>query len=355
MCYNDTAGMLVKYADFFALSEPRKQDLKKYRLRKKLKKVTQKYIARQYAVYDKASGKIEEFRQKSECELDEFFSVDKCLGSEDKLSDEFIEGLEINHLSPDDGFKIRRHIIEGIESDNLNKRSYFLRIQYLLSHFEIIDREVGEFGEDVSTCPFCGDSVRDFMRSCASCGQVLRDIDFNEHALKDASNQFNDFLESLDAKHSKRKDNQVAIEDGDELADLKKHYNRYLSDYEFEDVAEYYNGDVEECVLAFFKNRISNKDDYYNYLYYLSDVALSAGKYEEGIVYLIQLAILSMSAYDSKKGMYDVLELLVNVKLKRSVDLDVLFKKAVDTFEFDEFNKNHKEVYQIFDYALKLN
>lgn len=78
------------------------------------------------------------------------------VGSEDKLCDDFIQHLEKFNLSIDDGFKIRKHLVNKLESSELNEKSYYQRLLYLLDHFEGIDKEIGEFDESVEECPFCG-------------------------------------------------------------------------------------------------------------------------------------------------------------------------------------------------------
>lgn len=85
--------------------------------------------------------------------------------------------LENNNLTIDGGFKIRNHVIEKLDSEELTKTSYWQRIGYLLSNIDQIDKKIGDYDESIEECPFCGELISDSMRSCPTCGLSIREID----------------------------------------------------------------------------------------------------------------------------------------------------------------------------------
>ena len=175
--FRDPVLDFIKYGDFFALTEPRKYDFKKYNCRKKLKRVSEKYIDEKFSIWENKAEEIEYFIQRKENELIEQFHVDNIVGSENELTDTFIKQLEEFNLSIADGFKIRMHIVDKLDSGELNEKSYYQRLLYLLCHFEVIDREISEFEETTEICPFCRYNLPDYARSCLKCGLHIKNIE----------------------------------------------------------------------------------------------------------------------------------------------------------------------------------
>ena len=184
--FTDSFLDLIKNHDFFALTEPRKYDFKKHNCRKKLKKVNKKYIDEKYSIWDDNEVEIDEFRIKKDMELHELFSIDNMVGSEDKLSDDFIVKLSKFNLSKEDGFKIREHIVNKMELGQLNGKSYYQRVLYLLNYFENIEKETKDYDESAKCCPFCRRPIPDYARSCLHCGLHIRDLDFEEFVVENS-------------------------------------------------------------------------------------------------------------------------------------------------------------------------
>lgn len=132
--FRDSALEIVKYSDFLALTEPRKYDLKTYKCRKKLKNVSEKYIDDRYAVWKDSCEKILDFIEKTDEKIKQYIHVDNVIGTEEELNESFVELLNKQNLSVEDGFEIRRHVGDKIKSGELNDRSFFTRVKYLLEH-----------------------------------------------------------------------------------------------------------------------------------------------------------------------------------------------------------------------------
>lgn len=235
----------IKYSDVMALTLPRKGDLKKYKLRKKLKKVTEKYLDRCYESYMDSEDEIEEYFDNVESDINELISVERIMGTEDMLVDEFKECLNDFGLSDEDGFKIIENINNALENDELTIKGCPTRMQYLVKNIDRID---GEAVDDEGCCPFCGEPINEVYKSCENCGQKLRDISVMEKFSQDLGNfDINDFLDDFD--HDKFSEllesdefwGRVPIEENDPYFDLKTFYNETLTSFDFEEVKEFYD------------------------------------------------------------------------------------------------------------------
>lgn len=372
--FRDPVLELVKYSDFFALTEPRKYDFKKYKCRKKLKRVTEKYIDDKFQIWDIKADEIEDFIQRKDNELAVEFSVENMIGSEDKLTESFTQKLKAFDLSMDDGFKIRNHVIGKIESGELNEKSYYQRVLYLLGDFEAIDKEIGEFDETVEVCSFCGQDIPDFARSCLKCGLHIREIDFEQHTvdkLNDTMEKlFTDFAEYL---KSDVFDEPAAIEDDDEMMELKWFFNEHMLDYDFDEFLAFYksadkNLSIEQIKDIFLEDKLNNSlgtkeefSTYFTYLVHYFYYNEHIGKYDDAFIKLVQMAILaSNKAKDKNKILEstphsaDVLFAVEDMEaLDYSFDVSKLFDEAVKTFRIRKYNKHHgrvlKELHEIFD------
>ncbi len=359
----------IKYDNFFALSEPRKYDFKKHNCRKKLKRVTEKYIDDRVETWELNYEEIEDFIQRKDSEIANELLVENMIGSEDELCDDFINFLEESNLSIDDGFKIRNHVVDKLDSGELNEKSYIRRVAYLINHFEAIDKKIDDFDESVETCPFCGEKVKDYFRSCEGCGLHIREIDFEEHAVDGLKSMFKKFLDRLDSLDDSDDPFDfdkfmgfVPIEEDDELKEFKEFFNRYMLDYDFDKFLEFYNshdGTIEEIMDLFLEDKLNNSlgtenefDEYMSYLIHYNLYNLDMERYDEAFIKLAQASILVSNKSENKneslslsQDSLDVKLLIDNLKsIYYSFNVSKLFKEAVDTFKIEKYNKNHEEV-----------
>ena len=360
----------IKYDNFFALSEPRKYDFKKHNCRKKLKRVTEKYIDDRVETWELNYEEIEDFIQRKDSEFANELLVENMIGSEDKLSDSFINMLEKSNLSVDDGFKIRKHIVDKLDSGQLNEKSYIRRAAYLLNHFEAIDKKIDDFDEEsIEKCPFCGEKVRDYFKSCEVCGLHIREIDFEEHTVDGIKNMFKKFLDRLDNLDNPddifdfdKLMGLVPIEEDDELKEFKEFFNKYMFDHDFDEFLEFYNshdGTIEEIMDLFLEDELNNSlgtenefDQYKSYLIHYNLYNLDMERYDDTFVKLAQLLILISNKSANKNKILssnpdsiDAKLLIDNLQsIYYSFNVSKLFKEAVNTFKIDKYNKNHEEV-----------
>ena len=359
---------IVKYQNFFALTEPRKYDLKRYNCRKKLKRVSEKYIDKKYSIWEDNYENIEDFIQRSDDELDNLFLFENIVGSEDELNEDFVQKLEENNLSIDDGFKIRKHLIKKLECGELNEMSYFKRITYLLDHFEAIDNQIDKFDESVEECPFCGTFIPDYVRSCLECGLHIREIDFEQHSMEMLKENLEETINNLSdlVNSNPFEEDLVKIEDDDEtdIKELKKFYNEFMVEYEYDKFLDFYNScdknlSIEQVrdlfaeeelgkVLGTEKEFTSYLNYLLHYLYYYKDT----GKYDEAFIKLIQLAILVSNKSKNKKKILESnphsIDVFYAIEEMEAIDysfnLVKLFDEAVNTFKITKYNNNHEEV-----------
>ena len=382
--FRDPSVNFIKYDDFFALSEPRKYDLKKYKCRKKLKRVSKKYLIDKYDTWELNYEKIMDFLQRKDSEIASDLLVENMIGSEDKLTNKFINSLEQSDLSIDEGFKIRKHIVDKLDSGQLNEKSYIRRAAYLMKHFEAIDKKIDDFDESIKTCPFCGENIPTYLRSCERCGLHIREIDFEEHAVDGFKNMFKKFLDNLgieDLDSLEDSDNlfdldkfmgYIPIDDNDELKDFKEFFNEHMLSYDFDEFLEFYNshdGTIEEIMNLFLDDKLNKSlgtekefDGYRSYLIQYGFYNAETEKYDDAFVKLAQLSILASNRSKDKKDILFsnphsidigcIVDKLYNVGYSGNVSK--LFDKAVNTFKIDKYNKNHEEVLKelkkIFNY-----
>jgi len=365
--FRDPVLEVIKYSDFFALTEPRKYELKKYKLRKKLKRVSEKYIDDKYSKWDNNSRKIESFMERKDNEFEEKFLVENMIGSEEELVESFADSLKENGMSSEDGFKIRNHIVERIESGELTRTSSFQRVCYLLNHIEDVDKEIGDYDESVEECPFCGEFISDSLRSCLSCGLSIREIDFEEHAVDELNNAMEDLLSDFRDKLQSGiffEEDNVPIEENDELYDLKVFFNEHMKDYEWEEFLEFYNSSdqslsIEKIRDAFLDMKLNetmdNEEDMGTYFIYLSHYFfynLQGDRFDDAFVNLVQLLILASNKSKDKNNIlesnpYSFANMLCVddlLDLNYSFDVSRLFENAVETFKIEKYNNNHDQV-----------
>lgn len=371
--FTDPMLNFIKYSDVVALTLPRKGDLKKYKLRKKLKRITEKYLDRCYDARMDYDDDILEFLATVEDDINELVSIERTLGTEDKLNDDFRQCLIEHDLSDDDGFRIIESISNALENGELTVKSCPCRMQYLVRNIDNING-VDVDGDD--RCPFCGEQIIEFLDTCEACGEKLRDESFEDELKKDLE-RFNmeEFLDGIDEEkfHEMLESDEfwgrVPIEENDPYFDLKTFYNENLTFFDFEEIREYYEKsdkslDFAEMFEKYFDDRIADckdqddrfdmyKDFLINYFYY----NLDNQKFNVALTYLVQLVILASNC-DSIFIGADVVQRSAHsaditlgieefLKYADDYDLEKCLDDAFATFKVDKWNNNKDEIYEV--------
>lgn len=360
----DPALEYVKYSDVFALTLPRKNDLKKYKLRKKLKKVNESYLDKCYDTFQEKKDEISQYLDDVESDYYELISVESLFGTCEKLTDDFKELLESRNLTENDGFRIIEHINNALDEGNLIPESARFRMAYLVDNFEAIENELDTNSDD---CPFCGSFNFDFLENCESCGQKIRDESFTEEFLKKLENfDLEAMLDDLkDEINFDEVLGRVPIESDDPLFELKTFYNEFLTGFDFEEIKQYYLNrpgvSIEDILTDYFDSKILNEKDEKAKFNFFTDYLCAAyyyhldnGQFDEALSYIIQLAILASNCDDEGEGniierkpraidiSYEMEQFLKN---DPKFDLDNSYKLAIENFKVDYWLNNEKEVF----------
>lgn len=363
----------VKYSDVFALTLPRKNDLKKYKLRKKLKRVNESYLDKCYDAWKDNDDEIIEFLDEVEEAVYDGISVENIYGTSQNLTQDFSDYLNANDLTDEDGFRIIDHLNNALDEGNITAKSCKRRMQYLVDNIDAIGNTADDDTED---CPFCGKQNLHFVETCEFCGQVIRSESY-ENELFDMIENFDleAMLEDLkDKLYSEDSLGNVPIEDNDSLFELKTFYNEFLTGSDFEEIKEYYlnfNGDapIQDIIEGYFDFKIANEDEddekfywYKDYLCTFFYCHLDTGQFDEALCDIIQLAILASNDGNVNEGniiertphSIDVFfEMDQFINNKPVYNLDYAYKLAVDNFKVDKWLNNEKEVFDAISQFLE--
>lgn len=155
---------LVKIEGALIVIEPRKNDIKKYGLRKKLKKVTMGLLDDKLLTIIDSIDDVQDFADKRLRELIELNSIDNLITSDniDALSKD-------NNISKED---LKKSIEKSIKNGELDERCTKTRLAYLLENPEKINSDINK---DLlpDRCPFCGSDILDTYSECPICGYNL--------------------------------------------------------------------------------------------------------------------------------------------------------------------------------------
>ena len=355
----------VKFSDVFALTLPRKNDLKKYKLRKKLKRVNESYLDKIYDTHQESRDEVMEFSEDVENFIYETIAVENVLGTSEELKPDFIKYLNDNDLTEEDGFKIINHINKALDEGHLIPESCHSRMQYLVGNIDALDTILDDESDD---CPFCGRSNLDFIEICEFCGEKIKDGNYQDELIEKISNfDFDAFMGDL--KDSLDLDDilgKIPIEENDPLFELKTFYNDYLTGFDFEEIKQYYlnsNDDepIGDLMENYFDKKILNEnneeDKFKLYADYLSSFfyySLDNKQFDDALSYIIQLAILSSNKDDVGEG--NIIErkphaIDVHFEIDQflnndpTFDLDNSYKIAIDNFKVKDWLNNEKEVF----------
>ena len=355
----------VKFSDVFALTLPRKNDLKKYKLRKKLKRVNESYLDKIYDTHQESRDEVMEFSEDVERFIYETISVENVLGNSEELKPDFIKYLNDNDLTEEDGFKIINHINKALDEGHLIPESCHSRMQYLVGNIDALDNILDDESDD---CPFCGSSNLDFIETCEFCGQIIREGDYSDELIEKINNfdfdaLMGDLKDSLDLDDILER---IPIEENDPLFELKTFYNDYLTGFDFEDIKRYYlNSNKEEPIgdlmENYFDKKILNENNdedkfklYSDYLCSFFYYYLDNKQFDDALSYIIQLAILSSNKDDVGEGNiierkphsidvhFEIDQFLNN---NPTFDLDNSYKIATDNFKVQDWFNNEEEIF----------
>ena len=173
--FYDNLNNVSKDSQTLVIVEPRKFDIKKYNLRKKLKKISASYLEDINFEREIAYDDLIEFFDDLNIELSSNFQVDNIIGSSEKLKSEAQELLEENNLTIEDGFKIRQSIIDSIENEEILSTFINYRFQFLTLNSSYIDKKIDEDEKTVG-CPFCNNPFEGNFYVCDSCGHKFDEI-----------------------------------------------------------------------------------------------------------------------------------------------------------------------------------
>ena len=161
IAYNE--GDLVKRKATLIVILPRKNDIKQYGLRKKLKKITLKSLDDKMLDIYNAMEDVDEFLDKTNSYLLSLNSIDRL------INEDTIEDLSKNNdIDKKDLNRIRDRIKKSIDDGEINERYAKIRLAYLLENPDKISEEANlKLLPD--KCPFCENEILDFYSECPVC------------------------------------------------------------------------------------------------------------------------------------------------------------------------------------------
>ena len=233
---NDSMEVMVKDFESFVIIEPRKYDLKKYSLRKKLKKITPSYMDEVGFNYGTKLNS-DDARELLNETFNPYFTLDNIIGSDSELKSDFVEFIKQKGLEEEDAFKIRKSIEDSLNDGEITAKSIIRRLTFLADNIEKIDEDLYE---KPLVCPFCKSVATNQIGMCKECGHEFDESfpdddlfeildsgepdsffdDDREFSVKDNDfmEQFHDFSEKLDALLGGDRDEFFnSIEEGDFL------------------------------------------------------------------------------------------------------------------------------------------
>lgn len=263
LLFNDYMHNYSKNSDTLIIAEPRKYDLKKYNCRKKLKNVSVGYLEETYTDYidnlEEALESFEEFDEK----LEEAYTVENILGSEDKLNDTFIDLLNEANLTVEDGFRIRESILNSINDCEIGDVKIKDRLTFLISNPDFIAKEID--GNDSDKCSFCGKDITDVdVDYCGRCGHEL-DIVFENFNMIEEEEEEEDFRDFLLNNKNLFEGGDISFRDNDFLAQFND-FNQKLKDFFGDDQDEFFEslrkGDFKKADELFDSRKDSFNPDW---------------------------------------------------------------------------------------------
>ncbi len=153
-------------------------DSKKENYYQKINNVDMVYINVLLESLNTIDDNIIKFYEENIQRINKYLKVDNILGTKDELTPLFIELLHKNDLTTDDGYKIRKQVINALKRNEIIPKSIVLRTVYLIEHYPqedvIIDKNL-ELGRDLEEeCPYCNTNNYSVLEVCRECGYNLQ-------------------------------------------------------------------------------------------------------------------------------------------------------------------------------------
>ena len=164
--------------------------------------------------------------------LKKALSVDNLIGSPTRLEKTTIDYLKENGLTKKEGFKIRKKIVDALESDEINNKNILKRLYYLVCP-EIIEPITLNLSLE---CPFCKNQIDYIQKDCLICGHDLR----NERLFKSVEKIANRQLDECD----------FSILDDDDLqvnAMFSTKLIKHMEENEYDEEAVFKNQSLYVC------------------------------------------------------------------------------------------------------------
>ena len=156
-------GPVIKREGTLIVIEPRRNDMKKYGLRKKLKKITLKSLDEKMFIIYNSLDKVQEFADERYEHIMDLNSIDNI------INENTIDSLSMkNNLDKRKLEQIRENIKKSISQGELNPRYTKTRLAYLIENPEKTNCEVNlDLLPD--KCPFCENEILDIYTECPIC------------------------------------------------------------------------------------------------------------------------------------------------------------------------------------------
>ena len=358
LLFTDDYNYYCKRREFIGISSPRRVDMKKYNLRTKLKKINKNYYKKYHKQTDKHMDDFFDFHYNTEDLINDYLSVESKIGSSTDLNDEFKMMLENNNLDLDDGFRIRNHIVRGLENDEIIPKSIDLRINYLIHN---MDKSDLEFNDDIifDECPVCYEKININYDVCENCGHKINDEKEISH--DNIENPLENLIGAMTQLTKK--------EEYDNDDEVKKFYDKYLASYSYHEFNNFVNENdfpnIKKAVKEFLEYnyernlKVNPYDAYFDYLissmYFKLDYDI-----KETMILTIQFAILISNNYnhmfpqkdanimENSRSSIDLFYFMDQLPIKLDVDLNECMDTAFETFRLEEYLNHEEEIREEF-------
>lgn len=108
--------------------------------------------------------------------ISDYLNINDLLGSDEELTQMFIDKLKENGLTVNDGFKIRKMVEKALKKNEIIPKSIILRALYLMDNFKNPNLQEDIFKIE-GACPYCSTVNSDNKEVCVKCGHNLKSKD----------------------------------------------------------------------------------------------------------------------------------------------------------------------------------
>ena len=166
--FDDVSGIFAKKKNTVCLSMPRRDDVKRYNLVPKLKKIDKNYIKQIRKEMKKNQDAVYEVSTIIHHNIYDGLNVDNLIGTEDLLHEYTIELLAEHDLTEEDGQEIRSKIQQALDAEDILPTTIRRRFEYLL-----LNPQADALAKEDNTegvCPYCENEVLYDLETCEICG-----------------------------------------------------------------------------------------------------------------------------------------------------------------------------------------